>query len=434
MPVLTAGFGSTDITPPVGLPMCGSLDSRKNEGIDDPLHATAMVVESDGSTACIVQVDLIGLPRKICDRIISIVNAATGIPSSNVMITCTHTHSGPYTKPGLYSFDVTDNGYLETLPDRISAAVLEANGRVKPAVMNVGRALVYSGLHYRRAVCKDGKAYNTWMSDALDDLDLCPQIVGCGGPIDPELWVLRFDDAQGNTMGVFVNFTCHVNSHFGNLYSADYPGVMANAVRESFGDDVSTVFTPGACANINPTKASGNWLEDAERFAAKTVEAAHKAREVDEPVLVSALRQDMAVSRRDPRSDPVDAVGRLKWGARGGREDIFDRQKDYVATLPQELIVPLNTIRIGPLAIASNPGELFVEHGLTIKQRSPFPHTVVAELTNDLIMYQPTRKAFEQQGYETLVGPNRVSIEGIERIVETSAKMLQELWSSARGS
>jgi hypothetical protein len=72
---------------------------------------------------------------------------------------------------------------------------------------------------------------------------------------------------------------------------------------------------------------------------------------------------------------------------------------------------------------------LFVEHGLTIKERSPFPHTVVAELTNDLIMYQPTREAFEQQGYETLVGPNRVSMTGIEELVRTAVELLHELWA-----
>jgi hypothetical protein len=48
-------------------------------------------------------------------------------------------------------------------------------------------------------------------------------------------------------------------------------------------------------------------------------------------------------------------------------------------------------------------------------------------LTNDLIMYQPTRQAFEQQGYETLVGANRVSPDGVEAIVNTAVDLLREL-------
>jgi len=52
----------------------------------------------------------------------------------------------------------------------------------------------------------------------------------------------------------------------------------------------------------------------------------------------------------------------------------------------------------------------------------------VAQLTNDEIGYQPTKQAFEQQGYETLVGANWVSLEGIEKIVDTAVELLEELW------
>lgn len=53
---------------------------------------------------------------------------------------------------------------------------------------------------------------------------------------------------------------------------------------------------------------------------------------------------------------------------------------------------------------------------------------MVVELTNDLIMYQPTRAAFEQQGYETLVGANRVALEGVETIVDSAVDWLEQLW------
>ena len=68
----------------------------------------------------------------------------------------------------------------------------------------------------------------------------------------------------------------------------------------------------------------------------------------------------------------------------------------------------------------------------SLKRRSPFPHTVVAQLTNDIVLFQPTREAFEQQGYEALVGPNRVSLAGIEKIVDTAVDLLDALWQ--RGS
>ena len=45
-----------------------------------------------------------------------------------------------------------------------------------------------------------------------------------------------------------------------------------------------------------------------------------------------------------------------------------------------------------------------------------------------IIMYQPTAAAFDQQGYETLVGANRVAMPGIERIVNSAIDLLHELW------
>ena len=424
---LEAGFAAVDITPPVGLFMCGSLDPRTNEGVDDPLKATAMVVGSGKNAACIVQVDLIGLPRSICDATIERACSKTGIHPDAIMISCTHTHSGPYTKNGLYSMDVTDDEYLGTLPELISSAIAGAFDARQPVSMHIGRSLVYYGLHYRRVKTKDGMVYNSWMGDALNDLTTCPQVVGCAGPIDPELWVLRFDDAKGETIGAFVNFTCHVNSHFGTKYSADYPAVIAQRLSDEFGKGVTTVFTPGACANINPTRPGLDWRQGAEWFADEAVAAAKRATPVEGPMRVSFARRDVRVPRRDPDSNPPGAIDRLNWGGKGGRSDVFDRQRKFIAGMPEELSVPVNVIGIGPFAVASNAGELFVEHGLAIKQESPFPHTVVAELTNDLIMYQPTREAFEQQGYETLVGPNRVSIEGIESLVGTAIEMLTEL-------
>ena len=426
---LRVGFGETDITPPDGLYMCGSLDPRKNDGMTDPLQSHAMVVESGDSRIAIVGVDLIGLPKALADEIIAEAAGRTGIPVHAIMIACSHTHSGPYTAEGLYSSQVTDTGYLSTLPDRIATSVEQATGQVEPATMHIGRALVHHGLHNRRVICPDGKVLNTWMPVALNDLELIPQVLGTAGPVDPELWVVRFDKLDGSTLGIFYNFSLHTNSKGGRTWSADYPCVVAEHIREEYGAEVISVYTPGACADINVTQGGERWRESATYFAEQAVDAARRAIPVEGPIPVSAIRREITVPRRDPADQPPEAIGRLNWGGAGGRADVFDRQAELVAGMPEQLTVVISAARIGPFAIASNPGELFVEHGLSIKRRSPFRHTVVSELTNDLIMYQPTKEAFAQQGYETLVGPNRVAMEGIERIVDTAVELVEVLWN-----
>ena len=422
------GFGESDITPPRGLFMCGSLDPRTNEGTTDPLGSHALVAESGGRRIAIVGVDLIGLPKTLSDEIIADAAGRTGIAPDDIIVASSHTHSGPYTAEGLYSEQVTDAEYLSTLPDRIGASVAQAAGRVEPARMYIGRSLVHHGIHNRRVICPDGKVLNTWMPQALNDLALIPQVLGTAGPVDPELWVLRFDRPDGSTLGIFYNFSLHTNSKSGHTWSADYPCVVAEHMRDAYGPEVVSVYTPGACADINVTQGGAKWRESAAFFAEQAVDAARRAIVVEGPVPVGAIRREITVPRRDPTDQPPEAIGRLNWGGAGGRADVFDRQADLVAAMPEELTAVVGAARIGPFAIATNPGELFVEHGLTIKRRSPFRHTVVSELTNDLIMYQPTRQAFAQQGYETLVGPNRVAMEGIEKIVDTAVELVEELW------
>jgi hypothetical protein len=385
-------------------------------------------VASDGERRlAIVGVDIVGLPRSIIDPAIAEIAARTGLDPGAVIISCSHTHSGPYTM-GPFFLDALDADYLGSLPNRIAASVEQASAAVQPATMHLGRSLVHNGPHNRLMLAKDGKAMNSWMSEALNDLAASPQVVGATGPIDPELWVVRFDGSDGRTLGVFFNFSVHTNTHFGITWSADYPGVAAEFMRDAYGPDVITVFAPGACGNINSLYGGEQWRSAAELFAAAAVEAAQRAVLVAEPIRVDVVRRDVAVRKRDPATQPAGAIERLNWGGGLHYEEVFEPLLDYVAGMPAEWVAPVSAARLGPFAIATNPGELFVEYGLQLKQQSPFPHTVVAELANDWAWYMPTRAAFEQQVYETLVGPNQISLEGIETLVDTANDLLQALW------
>ena len=65
-------------------------------------------------------------------------------------------------------------------------------------------------------------------------------------------------------------------------------------------------------------------------------------------------------------------------------------RRRWPGTLFVRIVEQVPAARWGDDGLLNTRGELFVEHGLTIKRRSPFPHTAVAELTNDMILYQPT--------------------------------------------
>jgi hypothetical protein len=90
-----AGAAQVDITPPAGAPMAGYYYNRAAAGVHDPLQAKAIVIEKDGVTAAIVACDLSSLPRPIAEAARRRITELLKIPPTHVMISATHTHTGP---------------------------------------------------------------------------------------------------------------------------------------------------------------------------------------------------------------------------------------------------------------------------------------------------------------------------------------------------
>jgi hypothetical protein len=95
--------------------------------------------------------------------------------------------------------------------------------------------------------------------------------------------------------------------------------------------------------------------------------------------------------------------------------------------MPPRMEVPLQALRIGDLSIAAIPFETFVEMGLELKAKSPFPDTFVVSLANGSYGYLPTAAHHQLGGYETWLGTNQVEVGAAEKIVDTLLQMLKQL-------
>ena len=73
------------------------------------------------------------------------------------------------------------------------------------------------------------------------------------------------------------------------------------------------------------------------------------------------------------------------------------------------------------------PFEVFVEMGLELKAKSPFPNTFVVSLANGSYGYLPTAEHHELGGYETWLGTNQVEVEAAPKMVDTLLQMLAQL-------
>ena len=423
-PQLKAGFAQVDITPPAGAIITGPAGPIST-GTDDPLRARAMVVESGGRKLAVVGVDLVKIRRDVADQAIALVTKQTGITREGVMICPSHNHSSPLIPA--QGNAPANKAYIATLAKLISDSIIQAHHALQPARLSIGRSLVYEGHVNRRLISKaDGLALNTWLKK-VNDLKEVPQVLGSEGVIDPELWLLRFNSMDGKMLGSLVNFTCHPCLHDRikiHTWSADFPGVIADHMAQAYGPQAVCVFTQGASGNIQPPVAwTPDWKERSAVFAKAAVEAAKEAIPVEGGVAVDYARRDIDVPRCNAEAQRPETITRLGW-----RAEAFEGAKRTDAAMPHMMNVPVSAARIGPFAMATNAGELFVEWGISVKKRSPFPHTILSELTNDWVGYEPTEQAFQHEGYETLAGTNFVALEGIQKLVDTSVELLQELW------
>ena len=435
---LTAGAGAVDITPPPGCPMAGYYSARGAEGTHDPLYAKALVIEMDGTRVALVGLDLIGTTREMVDQTRALVEKQTGIPGRHVMISATHSHTGPVLSTRTSREDAFGGrnqiarDYMEALPGKIAGAVGKADAARKPAKVSFATGREDDLAFCRRFHMTDGTV--GWNPGKKN-----PKVVRPTATTDPTVPVVYVEAADGTPIATYVNFAMHLDTVGGLYYSADYPGVLAGALAGVKGDGMVTLFTAGTCGDINhinvdsaaPQKGHGEASRIGTRLAAEVLRTYEKLRpagagplrvttETVELPLAAVTDADVAVAKK-----VVEAV---EGGAKPAPAFLDQVQAfkavDVAARLGKPLAVEVQVISLGDdLAWVSLPGEIFVDLGLAIKAGSPFRQTMIAELANGAIGYVPTRRAYAEGNYEVISA--RCGIGSGELLVDSAVKQLR---------
>jgi len=444
---LEAGVAVADITPPIGYRMCGYFYERLSTGVRDSLHAKAIYLHQNNQQAALVFCDLIGVPQAVTDQARLIANRKTGIPSTNIMVAATHSHTGPLYFDALRTFlherAVEKNGsdpqetidYPSALAEKLAGAIVQAKTAAKPVELAAGVAK-QTGLSFnRRFHMKDGTV-------VFNPGKLNPNIVRAAGPIDPDLGlVLLRDHRQGQAFASLTVFALHLDTTGGTEYSADYPFHLERSARAKFGQDFIAIFGAGTCGDINHIDVATNRLQkggDESQRIGKTLgesvlTALPELKPANKPSLAVCYTTVSAPLQEFSQEQIARARERL---ARVGTKDLsfLEQVESYKILDVQEMrarsgqMLPMEVqaFRLDPDTILVGlPGEVFVELGLAIKQASPFRNTLVVELCNNDIGYVPTRKAFVEGSYEVV--NSRVQSGGGEMLVEAAARLLKEL-------
>jgi hypothetical protein len=401
---LRVGRGQTVINPPLGW-------QGGPEAVHDDLHAKALVIEAGGEKAAIVVCDLAVIRNDVVEAARRLIANQTGISGERVMISATHTHT---------AFDVTMwlddepvpapmQAYRNALPGSIAEAVVQANQSLTAARVWAGRGHEDSLSFNRRFLMKDGSA-------RMNPGKMNSEIVRPLGPIDPDVAVVYFDTPDSAPLATLVNFALHLDTVGGKAVSADYPFTLARILRDAKGPDMLTVFSIGTAGNINhidvrsraPQKGHGEAARIGSVLAAEVLRTYPRL----QPVPAARLRAAREVVRLPlPRVAPGDVEKaralRQRAGAPGAPTFLetmwMQRILDAAKRDGRPREVEVQVIALGDdLAWVGLPGEIFVELGMWIKQSSPFPHTIVHELSSEWIRYVPNRKGYAEGGYEAI--------------------------------
>jgi hypothetical protein len=438
-----AGAAAVKITPPKGAPMAGYYYNRAADGVHDDLFAKALVLESEGVRVALVACDVESLPRAIVEQARKKIEADTGIGGAAVMISATHSHTGPVIledhSPEKLEGEMLNiaRKYAEDLPAKIAESVQLAVVALKPVRVSAGIGREPSLTFNRRFYMKDGSV--GWNPGKLN-----PAVVRPAGPTDPGVPVVYFEALDGHPLATYVNYAMHLDTVGGFEYSADYPYTLSKLLAAAKSADMLTLFTIGCAGNLNHidvnTAAKQSGHQEAARIG--TVLAAEVLR-----TLKKMERLDLGVPRM--RSEmvrlplPEIRPGELDWARKitpmFGQKDaapFMDLVRAFkIVEIAERAGRPLEAevqvITLGDrLAWVGLPGEIFTELGMMIKLASPFQYTIIASLANGSIGYVPDRKAYPQGAYEPVSA--RCAAGSGEMLVDASTRLLVEIHGHSR--
>lgn len=434
---LKVGVGETIITPPAGMAMAGYRRTEVSKGVHDDLFARSLLVEGpDGKTVVLMTLSLVEVRRPWVEAIREGVARRTGIPGDNVLISATHTHSGP---------DVggLDDPYTKALIAKsVESAVMAWTNRV-PGRIGVDSTVVMElGRNNRR----------------LDWGGMHP---------DPQVGLIKVADAKGKLLGIAFIYGCHPSTLdlHNLLFTEDWPYYAIKGIKDKLGRDVWVAYFQSAQGDIKVgytaelsavgaamplrtweyAELKGRQMADAVLQALPRVRTAAAgpvknvngifeyplagdfALTVDQAERQLAAVQEKLADLEKRQGDIGRRVldrARVEVFLAGMR--LTNAKKSLDKNRPAVMKLEQQAVRIGDAAFVSFPAEVFSEIGLAVKKRSPFSRTFVIGLADESdVGYLPTAEEFKEENYEVLGSPFSPKAE--QACIDASLSLLERL-------
>ncbi len=447
------GWASRDITPKKKVGLYGQNYQRISERVNDPLTVTAMAIESpDQEQAVIVSCDLMNTSMEMMEKCrLRAAPELQGLDTKKIVMSGTHVHTGPFWEPDSTcpepAPDLMPPGeYLDFFIERAAECIVAAWNSRKPGALSWGMGQAVVG-HNRRVVYFDGHAEMYGKTDT-------PDFSHIEGFEDHNVDMLFTWDRNRKLTGVVINLPCpsQISEH-DKFISADFWHDVRQALRKRNSPDLFVLpqCGPGGDQSPHPlisTKAETRMREL--KGVSKRQETAERIADCFDKVLIAVKNDihDAPVFRHViktielpfqpvPETDLQQAVRECNEleKTRSAHDDKTAKRlrlnKFLIRRHEQQKKNPLwpmelHALRIGDIAMATNPFELFLDFGIRIKARSRALQTFLVQLTGGTA-YLPTERALAAGGYgagvTSFIGP-----EGARKLVEKTLEEINRMW------
>lgn len=487
---LLVGWSEKDITPGGKVKLAGQFFERISEYVETPVTVTAMAVESGNEHMVICSCDLVSISSEMVEMVREKIKGKAGrLDVSRIIVSATHTHTSILYYKRMFNSGINSlNKYLpserktlsetsddvmnekeamEFLAQKISEAVIDAWNNRKDAYWanEFGRAVVG---HCRRVVYDDAtaKMYGDSNHANFEELE-------SGSDSGIELMYL-FDKAQKLT-GVVINVACpsQVVEHR-RFISSDYWGKVKILLRKAYGDDLMILGLCGAGGDQSPRdmirwvdpinyiedpnikrekvvnrktdtsmfEIEGTWeigrrianvvkerYDDAKEKLTDMALLIHKTILIDFPVRKVTLTEYNEAKKtlekyvRNSNKEKFDFNDSAYMHVCAGTLDRYEFQKEHNLYTAE-----IHVARLGNIAIATNPFELFLNYGLQIKARSKAEQTFIIQLACDGASYLPTKRAEMGGHYSAYISSGITGHQGGDLLVRKTLDMINEMW------
>ncbi len=436
-----------DITPAIGTVMNGGTAPSISTHVHDDLHARALMLDDGSTRIAFVVVDNCLIDRPLFDEAKALIQRHTGLTPENLLLSCTHTHSGG-SATGAHLTE-PDETYRKWLPGRIADSVRRAINNLAPAQVAWGSGSVPQHVFCRRITVKPGVTYTNLLGKPGDAVKMnwsSPQPGVDGGfsaPTDPEVSVLSIQHTNGRPLALLANYSLHYVGGTGPGHlSADYFGVFCERIAELLSAEKQdppfvAILSNGTSGDINnndfrakaPPRKPYEQIHQVANDVADEVQRVVRDLRHKRDVRLHAAFTDLSVGTRRPNAAEVERAHGLINGRSASHlrtwPEIYAREQLILADYAATVLLPLQVFRIGDLAIAAWPGEIFAVSGLELKQRSPVKPLFNISLANGWFGYIPPPEQHRLGSYETWRG--RTSFLEVDATVKMTEALLNLL-------